>query len=587
MPFVDLDDRPVLLDTLRVIFGSVGPDQFRVYRNGVDVTPQTEWAATWSEVMGVGEASIPVQNRAGVDELDWHNPSGATTRDIIKMTYGPGDETDWVLFEGEAVSADLDLSVGFPWRRWIVKCTDWNTVPDLRLMNVPDGQNWLVAAGGDADLSSSDPNGPRVIDPDAIPGSTDKATIQNWYDAKVRLPDGGALDTDTFIGEYVPNSILNDATTGEPNYVPGRGSVKSAISGLSALAAVPVSDWIDPDRKVHHVSFDVPDMDLMPPCPVEITDIGDDWDGTTKIGGRGLSLSANRGNGPEEAYIEGNTDYLRLATDDPDVGVFGPGRDLHQGTGWGHSDPSTAAHTKSKRQTLFSGQAVTATERDALADTVTSWKNRPRIMGRITTGGRDDEGDGLPIITGFRVGQRLTITDQRLPDDLNGVAWPLQGIRGSLVAGRGGPGQPDKPSILQYTFEFGDAPQGQFSAQLAAHERAKAGQGVKPKPAPKHVISSQFPSTKPGQVQTLTAQARGNDDLPVAVKGVPVHWRFGVNDAVPGVTDHLGADRSGNGESLDPTDTFTDENGRSTTVFTAGSLDDTYYLVVAETEYQP
>ena len=76
-------------------------------------------------------------------------------------------------------------------------------------------------------------------------------------------------------------------------------------------------------------------------------------------------------------------------------------------------------------------------------------------------------------------------------------------------------------------------------------------------------------------------QARGNDDLPVAVRGIPVVWEF------VSVTDHLGNDISGNGETLDPTDTVTDENGQSRTVFTAGTESDAYYIITASTPYQP
>ena len=581
MPAVLFGADAVRFDAFRVLFGdapTVGVSAYHLFRNGVEITPKSEWTATWSEIVGgVGEASVVVQNRDGVPDLDFHVP-GFGTRDIMKMTFGPGDASDWVLFEGELITPDLDLPVGFPWRRWKLALTDWNTVPDLRLINVPDGQNWLVAAGGDADLSSSDPNGPHPIDPDAIPGSTDKVTIDNWYDAKVRAPDGGAFDSTTYVGEYVPNSVLNDAVTGEPNYVPARGSVKGAIEGLSALAALPVSDWIDPDRKVHHVSFDVPDSALMPPAPLEITDVRAEWDGVTKIGGRGLHITPDFGGSIEEAYVDGVTDFLRLATDDPDVGVFGPGRDLIQGTGWGHSTPASAAHTKSKRQGIVSGQSVTVTQRDALADAYTGYATPPRYRGQITCGGRDDEGNGLPIVVGFRGGQLLTITDERLPDDLNGIAWPIQAIRGSLVAGRA--------SVLQYTFEFGNQPVGQFSAMLAQREdwlerRRRLRSTGNAKPAPKHNIYFQTLNPKPGETQTLVSQARGNDDLPVAVKGIPVVWSF------VSVTDHLGADLSGNGESLSPTDTVTDENGQSRTTFTAGTETDTYYQIVATSPYQP
>jgi hypothetical protein len=535
-------------------------DTFHLWRNGTEITPETEWDARWTEsVTGVGEWSATVQNRDGVPGLDFHNVEGALTRDIMKMTYGPGDETDWVLCEGELITAELQLPVGFRWRRWRLAGSDWNTVPDLRLINVGNDQGYWVPPGGDMDLSSDDPRGPHPLGV----GGTGSSSLrpEHWYAELAQLPDGGDFDiSEVDTTTYVPGGVLFDAITGETNFNPSRGTMKSAISAFLALASEPIYHWIDPIRKVHISS--VADM---PACPIAITDVRAEWDGETKVGGRGLSITADRASGPEECYVDGRTDFLVLALDDPDVSFWGT-RFLVQGSGWGGD-----IHSRTKRQTMFTGEAVTKTQRDALADTVTAYKDRSRYRVRITVGGRDDEGAGIAIVTGIRAGQKIPITDGRLPDDLNGIDWPIQTLGGSLKAGRS--------NILQYGLECGDLPQGQFSAQLATHERAKPASQTKP--APKHAIFYEVLNPRPGETQTLRSQARANDDGSPAVKGTKVHWEF------VAVTDHLGADKSGNGETFDPEDTVTDENGASTTRFTAGSLFGVWYQIEASTPYTP
>lgn len=538
-------------------------DLYRLWRNGSEVTPISELAATWSEVVnGVGQATVTIQNRDADPSLDFQ------ARDLVKMTRGT-----WVLFEGEVATADLDLDVGVTFRRWRLGCTDWNTLLDTRLINCPDGQTWQVNAGGDANADSTDPNGPRVIDPDARLWATDRITVQKWYDAYVRAPDGGSFETDTYVEQVVPQGILFDGNTGEPNMVASPGPLRGALQQLAGMGAVPVYHWIDPDRMVHHQAFEGDYLAVAPVAPFAITDVRSEWDGTTKIGGRGLRLSADMTFAPEQVYVNASTPFVQLAATDPDIGLYGS-RILYAGAGWGHSSPVNAGHSKSARQLLVDGQATTREQRDRLADTYAAFGSRPRYRGQITIGGRDDEGNGSPLPTGLRAGQVIPITDARLPAALNGISWPIQRLSGSLVA------NPDAPkSVIIYTIEFGDLPIGRFSERLPVHEQARTTVSAA-SAAPRHVIYFETLNPIPGSTQTLTSQARNNSDEPVTVKGIAVHWE------ITAVVDNLGNDKSGNGESVSPEDTVTDEHGQSITTFTAGSLTGVYYQIEASTPYQ-
>jgi len=565
VPVVHFAGSQVDFDALRVLFGAAPPvipedGAYRLWVNEVEVTGVSEWSATWSEVVGgVGQATVTVQNRASDPSLDFND------RDILRMTMGT-----WVLFEGEVVRASIDLPAGYPFRRWVLSCSDWNTIPDTRMVNVPDGQNWAAPAGGDGDLSSSDTGGPQPVDPESQVAGTDRATIQNWYQYKVLAPDGGAFDTDEFVDELIPNTQLIDGRTGEPNFVPGQGPLKGAISQMGGLAAVTVYDWIDPDRKVHHQAFDGDYLALAPVAPAVITDQRAEWDGTTKIGGRGLHIDADMTYAPQVAYVNGVTGFVMLAAADP---ASSGGRVLYQGSGWGHSTASSVPFTRSQRQIMVDGQSVTRAQRDALADTYTAFGSRPRYTGSVTIGGRDDEGNALPLSTGWRAGQVVTITDERLPAYLDNTGWPIQRLSGSLRTG--------DATVMILTLEFGDMPIGRFSEKYADHTKS-AVTGAEPKPpAPRHAIYWETLNPKPGEAQTLKSQAVDNSEEPIKVKGVPVHWEFvSVKDFA---TDD---DRSGNGESLSPNDTFTDADGIAITTFTAGTLSGVAYQIEASTEYQ-
>src|SRR4029077_18579587 len=104
-------------------------------------------------------------------------------RDLVQIQVGGLN-----LFHGEITRSRLDLPAGFPWRRWAISASDFNTIMDLRLVGAADGDTWETIDGG---LSYA------AIDPNAHALSHDAATVAALFNAYVRKPqpDGGAFDT--------------------------------------------------------------------------------------------------------------------------------------------------------------------------------------------------------------------------------------------------------------------------------------------------------------------------------------------------------------------------------------------------------
>ena len=169
--------------------------------NGADVTGPTEWSMTWEERTdgSPGQFSAVVQNRSPSDYT-----FGLARRDHVNLALGG---SGFQLYDGEIVNSKLDLPVGHI-GRWNLGGSDWNTIPDLRLVGVPTGETWVTYDGG---LTVQN------VDPFAQSGGTDAGTVAYLFDHYVRRPsDGGAFDTSTYVGTYVPDGILggNGRSTG-------------------------------------------------------------------------------------------------------------------------------------------------------------------------------------------------------------------------------------------------------------------------------------------------------------------------------------------------------------------------------------
>jgi hypothetical protein len=526
---------------------AAGNTDFELYIDGAQVTSDAQWDATWEErTDGVGSASVTVQDRNNDPTLLY----GWTSRQRMTMkTSASAPLPDWVLWDGETIDPDLDLPVGMPWRRWRISGTDWNTIPDLRAVGVPTGDVWLSTDGG----ATFQP-----VDPSAVVADNDQDTVRDWFDAYARRPDGSAFGTDTYVNRYI-NTLWTGA--GDPLLEPLHTTLRGALSSMAGLAGFPIFCWIDPDGEVHWQAFPstlltpgpglamgFPEGTSIPSAPATITDYLPN--GVTSVGGRGLRFKLDFGYAPQETYVNGTTDF-----------IYNGGVVIYQGTGWGHN-----SHFTNLRQIVVDAQSVNQAQRDAVADAYAAYSVRPRVRGQITIGGRTSEasdGSFTPTPDGWRAGQLVTIIDSRLPDVLNGKAWPIQRVAGSL-----------RPSVnaRQYTIEFGDAPLGQFSQKY----RTSSSTTKLTARQPAVVFAIYWPSAviAPSTTYTVVAQALDRANNPIRQSALPVEWALTVTDTA-GVPQLVG--------SITPITTSTDSNGQATASVTTDAGTGLFYDVSAQT----
>src|ERR1051326_1177405 len=219
--------------------------------NEIVVTPDAEWDATWEErIDGVGQASATIQDRNMVGPeygRSFSITSGGNTtigwRDLLRIS---ADGINF--FHGEVVTSTLSLPVAFPWRRWRISASDFNSLLDLRLVGAPDGFTWETIDGGVTH---------QAVDPDAHGLATDGATVQALFQTYVRKPepDGAALNTGTYVHNWIPTSIMEDPATGETRLRWTNTTLRSALDEIRSLSSFPVFCWIDPDDAVHWMAF--------------------------------------------------------------------------------------------------------------------------------------------------------------------------------------------------------------------------------------------------------------------------------------------------------------------------------------------
>lgn len=493
--------------------------------NNVDVTPVAEWDATWEERADgtPGQMTVTIQDRANT------------------ATYGLGRDritlkiAGTVAFDGEIVGASVDLAAGRrPWPRWVISATDWNTVLDLRLVNVPNGSNWVTNDGGITFVN---------VDPNAVVSSTDKLTVRNFMAAYATRPDGSPFNANTYVFSYIPSSVLNG--TGYANWSPSpRETLKSAFDGLRSLASIPIYSWIDPAGSLHWVAL--PDLVTPannPAAPAAVTDVSPN--GTTTVGGRGLAIHWDGSYAPQAVYVTGVTDY-----------------DYNNGAGYIVNGTGFGTVAPSLRQIAVDGQAVTQAERDKIAAAYAAYGQRSRLRGQVTVG-KPATTTVAEKIDGWRCGQMLTVTDARLPAGISGQTWPIMRVKGKLWS---------TINVREYELEFGDAPLQHFSARY----RTSATRIVSPR-QPAHVHQIYFANINPlpGSSQVLTSQMVDAAKKPVRGGGIAVVWTMVVTDSTGTVVVGQG--------SIAALTSSTDTNGQTTATFTTGATAGLDYTVTAST----
>jgi hypothetical protein len=312
--------------------------------NGIEATDVMEWDATWEERLdGVGQASVTIQDRSAGSSTQYGAMTRVTDGTPVRITRGWRDVLKiWVggtnLFWGEIGHSTLDLPAGFPWRRWHATASDFNTVFDLRMVGVPDGGDWETIDGGRTH---------QPIDPDAHGLSRDGPTVAALFDAYVELPrlipaveSYVVPDTTTFVRSWIPSSVMIDPHTGKSRLQWSHTTLRSALDEMRGLAPFPIFYWIDPDLRVHWEA--VRDFAsgtggvLIAPrrrggiaAPAIITDRTRSLDGSSHIGGRNLQIEYDSSYAPQQAYVNGVTDF-----------IYNGGATVYQGTGWALALPA-------------------------------------------------------------------------------------------------------------------------------------------------------------------------------------------------------------------------------------------------------
>ena len=494
--------------------------------NYIDVTPVAEWDATWEERAdgSPGQMTVTLQDRGNI------NTYGARERITLKILGA-------IAFDGEIVSAQLDLPPGVPWRRWKITATDWNTVLDLRLVNVPAGYMWTSVDGGKTFLN---------VDPNAQVAGNDKLTVRDFMAYYATQPDGTPFNANTFVFSYIPNGIIYNSL-GQPNWEPNlRETLKSAFDGLRGLASIPIYFWIDPDSRLHWVALpDLATPTNNPPAPAAITDVSPD--GTTTVGGRGLTIHYDGTYMPQAIHITGVTDF------DYNNGAGY----LVNGTGWANE-----VSGQSLRQISVDAQATSKAQRDSVGGAYAAYGQRARVRGSVTVG-KPLTSSVIEKVDGWRCGQMLQITDARLPPGISGKLWPILAVRGKLWS---------TINVREYTLEFGDAPSQHFSAKYRTSPAA-----IQSPRQPSHTHQIFFPNSNPlpSSSQVLVSQMVDASKKPVRGKGVPVFWKVMATDSAGVVVPGQG--------SVSAIVASTDANGQTTATFTTGATAGLDYTVTATT----
>lgn len=532
-----------------------------------------EWGANWEErIDGAGQAQITIQDRPPIfndkeygrgNSVQVTNPlpgdSGRSVgwRDVVRIKLGSQN-----LYWGEVVNSKLGLPTGHPYRRWAVSCTDWNTILDLRYVGLPDGLDWQSIDGGATH---------EAIDPNAKGLARDGATVQALFDNYVELPllaptpsmtrplPFETFDTTTYVRNWIPRSVMIDPATGESRLQWTGTTLRSALDEMRSLASFPLFCWIDPDLAVHWEALPNPDIGggggslplLSPrhpnrrPAPVTLVDTDPDHD--TSIGFRDLEITYDGTYMPQQAYINGVTDYL-----------YNGGSTIYQGTGY-RAHPIGRSALKHYRQIVADAEAVTDREKAAVAGALESYGQRARVRGSVKVGSRDD------VVDGWRVGQLVKIYDARLPPALYGKAFPIQAVKGQVVPGN---------EFRTYTLEFGDFPIARFSQKYRSTPQRI---GTKRLPARKHRIYWPTHNLRPSTSYILYSQMVDQSDKPVRRGAVPIDWTLTTVDGT-GATVSTG--------SLSQHGTVTDEHGRSAATLTTGPTTDLHYHVRVRTVSQ-
>jgi len=510
----------------------MNPTPQQLFINHVEMSDDMEWSLTCEEILGgTGRATLTVQDRLN---SSWIPQAHWDVKVVIRAT-------GWVLFRGEIITPTLDLPVGFPWRKWVLDCSDYNNQPPQRLVGAPSGYIW-------GSLGPVPPYDLFAEDGNAISGSDDKGTIQSLIRAYLAV-DGATPD----VTRYVQDCGWHIAVRGAESLIWWNNTtLQAAIDEIDSYCTANAQDWLDPDLYWHHQAiplwwltpaendpgsllrlFPEAPPGLLDNAPAHISDTGDP--GT--IGCRGLSVKYDGSTMPQAVYVQGATGF-----------VYNGGAVAFGGTGWANN---IFGDLPTLRQVYLSDPVTTTDQRDAAGGRVLYRGSRPTLRGQLTVSGTD----------GWRCGQVFTLTDARLPDELNGHTFVIQGVHlVNLIP---------EQDVRVYQIDWGDGPTQRYSAHKEDTPKVAW-------PAVQVVIDAEDPVPQPLSTQTIVAHLADSAGLAWKVPGRTITWQ------VIGYDTNTGLPVDGQG-SIDPVTSVTDNNGVAKTTLTAGDQRNISYFVYAET----
>lgn len=226
------------------------------------------------------------------------------------------------------------------------------------------------------------------------------------------------------------------------------------------------------------------------------------------------------------------------------------------GSGW----TNTVTQDPTQRQAYldFPG-SVDQPTRDSVGGQALYRGATPTLRGSVIVRSSSDNAPYWSGADGWRAGQVFTLTDARLPAELNGRTFIIQRVgMGKLFPGT---------DVREYTLDFGDGPVARSSAQA----RPKA---ATPPPANKFVVKNPKATPRTSTTQPIEAQFTSPNNTPIKVPDKVVDWTLEVTDAV---TDAV---VTGQG-SLTPTQSVTDREGIARTTLNHGDQSNLIYRVTA------
>lgn len=235
---------------------------------------------------------------------------------------------------------------------------------------------------------------------------------------------------------------------------------------------------------------------------------------------------------------------------DPQIGIGG--------TGWS----GEVTQDPNKRQTYLQAPISTTKDlRDSFGGQTLYRGQFATLRGQIEFTGYDDPDTGDRVSAdGWRAGQLVKITDQRLPADMTGKYFVIQRVKTSLVP---------MTKVRKYTLDFGDGPTNRYSYRASK-------QGEVQWPPPMNQIFVDAFDLTPGinNSQIVSAQLVNGSGQPWSIEGKVVEWSLFVYNAA-------GVLQTGQG-SIDPEVSTTDSNGKARTTLVTGSTPNLVYYVLAQ-----